>query len=63
MKQNSKPADEKYTEQETAERRDAAIRRMLNTPPKPHSEMKIGKLKSKRALGKVETKPAKAKKR
>jgi hypothetical protein len=28
-------------------RRDAVIKRMLATPPKPHSEMKIGKSKAK----------------
>jgi hypothetical protein len=32
-----------YSETETAARRDAVIKRMLNTPPKPHSEMKVGK--------------------
>jgi hypothetical protein len=37
-----------YSEKEIAERRDATIKRMLNTPPKPHSEMKIGKSKPKR---------------
>jgi len=35
--------DDQYSEQEAASRRDAAIKRMLNTPPKPHSEMKVGK--------------------
>jgi hypothetical protein len=44
MKQ--KPADQ-YSEQETAQRRDATIKRMLATPPKPHSEMKIGKGRAK----------------
>jgi hypothetical protein len=39
--------DEHYSEQETARRRDAVIKRMLNTPPKPHSEMKIGKPRAK----------------
>jgi hypothetical protein len=34
---------DQYSEQETAERREAALKRMLATPPKPHSEMKIGK--------------------
>jgi hypothetical protein len=37
--------DEKYSEQETAARRDATIRRMIAMPPKTHSEMKIGKKK------------------
>jgi hypothetical protein len=36
-----------YSEQETAQRRDAVIKRMLNTPPKPHSEMKLGKARGK----------------
>jgi hypothetical protein len=34
---------EQYSEQETKRRRDAVIKRMLATPPKPHSEMKVGK--------------------
>jgi hypothetical protein len=34
-----------YTPEETARRRDETIRRMLATPPTPHSEMKIGKSK------------------
>jgi hypothetical protein len=45
----TKRSDDQYSEQETAERRDAAIKRMLATPPKPHSEMKIGKPKGKKA--------------
>ena len=32
--------DETYSEEETARRRDEALRRALTTPPKPHSEMK-----------------------
>jgi hypothetical protein len=35
--------DQEYSEQEIARRRDAVIRRMIATPPKPHSEMKMGK--------------------
>ena len=31
--------DQLYSENETALRRDDAIRRALNTPPKPHKEM------------------------
>ena len=30
------------SETEVSERRDAAIRRALNTPPKPHKDMKKG---------------------
>jgi hypothetical protein len=36
-----------YSEQEIVRRRDAVIKRMLNTPPKPHSEMKLGKPRGK----------------
>jgi hypothetical protein len=39
--------DEQYSDEEIAHRRDEVIRRMANTPPKPHSEMKIGKRKAK----------------
>jgi hypothetical protein len=28
--------DQEFSEEETARRRDEVIRRMLNTPPKPH---------------------------
>lgn len=40
---------DQYSEQETARRRDAVIKQMINTPPKPHSEMKVGKPKAKRS--------------
>ena len=43
---NKSPQDQ-YSEQETARRRDAVIKQMLNTPSKPHSEMKLGKTKAK----------------
>jgi hypothetical protein len=36
-------SDESYNETETAKRRDAVIKRMIAMPPKPHSEMKVGK--------------------
>jgi hypothetical protein len=32
--------DETYSEEETVRRREAALKRMLTTPPKPHKEMK-----------------------
>jgi hypothetical protein len=31
--------DDQFSPEETARRRDEAIRRALNTPPKPHSEI------------------------
>jgi hypothetical protein len=40
---NRRGGSETFTEQETARRRDAIIKRMLATPPKPHAEMKLGK--------------------
>lgn len=35
----NKQADDQYTEVETIERREAALRRMLATPPKSHKAM------------------------
>lgn len=45
MKQSG---DNQYSEQETKRRRNAVIKRMLNTPPKPHSEMRLGKATGKK---------------
>jgi hypothetical protein len=39
-------AENVYSDEETARRRDAVIKHMLNTPPKLHKEMKIGKRKA-----------------
>jgi len=39
----SKTEQELYSPEETARRRDNAIRRALNTPPTPHKEM-VGKV-------------------
>jgi hypothetical protein len=41
-----KDGDE-FSAEETARRRDDVIRRMANTPPKPHSAMIVGKRKAK----------------
>jgi hypothetical protein len=42
-----KENDGLYSDEETARRRDAALLRALNMPPKPHSAMKLGKRKAK----------------
>lgn len=39
---NTKTNGDQYSPEETARRRDDAIRRALNTPPTPHKEM-VGK--------------------
>ncbi len=48
----TKKSDDQYSDKEAAERRDATIKRMIAMPPKPHSEMKVGKAKKKRATKK-----------
>jgi hypothetical protein len=40
--------DSSFSDEEIARRRDAVIKHMLNTPPKPHKEMKLGKRKPKK---------------
>jgi hypothetical protein len=44
----SKKSDEAYEDEEAIERREAALKRMLSTPHKPHSESKIGKRKKRK---------------
>jgi hypothetical protein len=43
---NFMPNDQldQYSEQETIQRREAALKRMLATPHKPHDELKLGRL-------------------
>jgi hypothetical protein len=43
----NKKTDDQFSEKEAAARRDAIIKRMIAMPPKPHSEMKVGKKKKK----------------
>jgi hypothetical protein len=35
--------DDSYPAEETEKRREAALKRMLSTPHKPHDELKLGK--------------------
>jgi hypothetical protein len=51
--------NENYSEKETAARRDATIKRMIAMPPKPHSEMKVGKKPPQRRIAKVKKKTPK----
>jgi hypothetical protein len=37
------PKDETYSEEETVARREAALKRMLNTKPKPHKSLVKGR--------------------
>jgi hypothetical protein len=40
-------SDEQFSDEEAMRRTNEVIKRMGNTPPKPHSEMKVGKRKAK----------------
>ena len=55
---------DQYSPEETARRRDEAIRRALNTPPSPHREMigKVGRAQSKRGAHQ-RSRPLKARKK
>jgi len=44
-----KNIDDQYSDEESTRRMNEALRRALTSPPKPHSEMKLGKRKVKRA--------------
>ena len=41
----AKKTDESYTDEETEQRREAALKRMLATPHKPHKPHKLAKSK------------------
>ncbi len=51
-----KPSNDSYSEEETRRRVERALRAAFNTPPKPQSEMKLGKPR-----GKPRKSPAKRK--
>jgi hypothetical protein len=40
-------SDDQYSDEEATRRMNEALRRALTSPPKPHSEMKVGKRKAK----------------
>jgi hypothetical protein len=42
-----KKSDDRYSDEEATRRMNEALRRALTSPPKPHSEMKVGKRKAK----------------
>jgi hypothetical protein len=46
-----------HSEQETVERREAALKRMLSTPHESHAEAKIGKRRPKAQGAKMKGKP------
>jgi hypothetical protein len=50
-----KNTDDQYSDEEATRRMNEALRRALTSPPKPHSEMKIGK---RRATTSPKTAPA-----
>jgi hypothetical protein len=52
----AKQQSDEFSLEEVVRRRDAVIKHMLHTPPKPHSEMKLGKPR-----GKPNESPAKRK--
>lgn len=47
MGPRKKDKQEEYSEEEAQRRFEATLKRMLSTPPKPHSEMRLGKRKAK----------------
>jgi hypothetical protein len=55
----NRKTEDQHSERETVERADAALKRMLATPPKRHGDMKIGK---KRGARRSEPPPALKKK-
>jgi len=44
---SKKASDDQFSDEEATRRMNEALRRALTSPPKPHSEMKLGKGKTK----------------
>jgi hypothetical protein len=59
--QVGKKNGDEFTDEEIALRRDEVIKRMANTPPKPHSEMKVGKRTAKTKIAKKTVKSERSK--
>jgi hypothetical protein len=53
----ARESDDQYSDKEATQRMEDALRRALNTPPKPHSEL-VGK--SKRASARAKSRVKKA---
>lgn len=51
-------AEDQYSEKETEKRMNDALRRALNTPHKPHTDVKAKKAKSPKRRGRAKTKSA-----
>jgi len=49
----AKSSDDQFSDKEAAARRDAVVKRMIAMPPKPHSEMKVGKKAKKKKAKKA----------
>jgi hypothetical protein len=45
----TKSPPDQFSDREAAARRDSIIKHMIAMPPKPHSEMKVGKKKAKKS--------------
>lgn len=49
----AKSSDDQFSDKEAAAPRDAVVKRMIAMPPKPHSEMKVGKKAKKKKAKKA----------
>jgi hypothetical protein len=49
--QADQPSDDSYSESETVERREKVLKRMLNTPPKPHATHPQSRVRNRKKAG------------